>query len=324
LKLSYGVRLECFFRFLDKAAIITEKDSESLHNPWRLSTVTQVEEVKFLLRVLPIFLSTILYTTCYSQLSTLFIEQAYYLDRHLGSFNIPPASIAVFESISVVFWVVVYDRLLVPFLRKRTGNQRGISELQRIGIGLFLSICAMIIAAVVEIERLRVVHDHGLTDDSTRTVPMSVFWEVPQYFVMGASEVFTYIGMMEFFYDQAPDAIRSIGSAITLLTWGLGYFIATALIKIVGSITTRGGKPGWIADNLNQGRVDLFYWTLAILAAVNLVVFILCALQYDYKVTQGPLRPASQANPEQQKHDQQEGVALKGTENTNPDSKAFT
>ncbi|CAM6083600.1 unnamed protein product [Calypogeia fissa] len=310
------------FRFLDKASIMTEAEQEkgAVQNPWQLCTVTQVEEVKFVLRVIPIFLTGIIYTVCYSQLITLFVEQGYSMDRNLGSFVIPAASLGVFESISVLFWVVVWDQLLVPFLRKRTGNQRGISELQRIGIGLALSILSMVFAAIVEIERLRIVRIHGLVDNPDALVPMSVFWEVPQYFVMGASEVFTYIGLMEFFYAQAPDAIRSVGSSIALLAWAVGYFVTTLLLTIVSHITRRGGKPGWVADNLNQGRIDLFYWLLAILSFINLFFFIFCAVQYEYMVTTGPISAESEVLQQEKDGQREQSMVNESAHNPPADS----
>lgn len=72
------------------------------------------------------------------------------------------------------------------------GNQRGISGLQRIGIGLGLSIVAMIVAATVEVHRLRLVREHNLLDNTHTPVPMTVFWEIPQYILMGASEVLSF------------------------------------------------------------------------------------------------------------------------------------
>jgi peptide/histidine transporter 3/4 len=30
----------------------------------------------------------------------------------------------------------------------------------------------------------------------------SIFWQVPQYFIIGAAEVFTFVGQIEFFHDQ--------------------------------------------------------------------------------------------------------------------------
>ncbi len=38
---------------------------------------------------------------------------------------------------------------------------------------------------------------------------------------------------------QAPDAMRSLGSALQLLTTALGSYVATAVTSIVASVTTR-------------------------------------------------------------------------------------
>lgn len=111
-------------RFLDKAATVTEEDKVKngiVENPWHLCTVTQVEEVKFVIRVLPIWLSSIMYSTVYSQISTLFIMQGASMDLQMGSIRIPPASLSVFESSSVILWVVIYDRVFVPVLKRYTG-----------------------------------------------------------------------------------------------------------------------------------------------------------------------------------------------------------
>ncbi|KAL3700715.1 hypothetical protein R1sor_018737 [Riccia sorocarpa] len=273
--------------FLDKAAIITrsEKEDPNPQSPWRLCTVTQVEESKSVLCVIPIFCTSIMYGACYNQLSTLFVTQGTTMDRSLGgSFQIPAASLSVFEALSVISWTVTYDLLLMPLLRKRTGNPRGISTLKRMGIGLVLSILSMTLAAGVEIVRLRTVKRHGLEDDTLTPVPISVLWLIPQYFVMGASEIFTYVGQLEFFYDQAPDAMRGVGAGLSMLTNGLGSFLASLLVTIVNDITKRDGNPGWIADNLNRGRIDLFFWLLVVLSTVNLLAFIVCAYRYEYSV----------------------------------------
>ncbi|CAM6093551.1 unnamed protein product [Calypogeia fissa] len=285
------------FKVLDKSATDEDKGRDGIvENRQQLCIlVTQVEEVKFVIRVLPIWLSSIMYSTVYSQISTLFIMQGASMNLKMGSIRIPPASLSVFESSSVILWVVIYDRLLVPLLKRYTGNQRGISALQRIGIGLALSIVAMIVAAIVEVHRLRLVREYNLLDDTHTPVPMTVFWEIPQYILMGASEVFTYIGLIEFFYDQAPPPIRSMGSALSMVGVALGNFFSSCLVTMVNRIAKRakgGYKSGWIADNLNRGRIDLFYTLLAVLSFVNLVAFVICANHYkenksDFTLGQG-------------------------------------
>ncbi|XP_078161494.1 protein NRT1/ PTR FAMILY 8.3-like isoform X1 [Carex rostrata] len=271
-------------RFLDKAATITEaeKKGTNSYNPWRLVTVTQVEELKILVRMFPIWATTIVFSAVHAQMSTMFVEQGTVLDTTVGSFKIPPASLSTFDVVTVIVWVPLYDSILVPFVRRFTGKERGFSELQRMGIGLFISILAMAAAACLEIRRLAIAKQDGLIDKPV-AVPLSILWQIPQYFLIGAAEVFTFIGKLEFFYDQSPDAMRSLCSALSLLTNALGNYLSSFILTLVTYYTTKGGNPGWIPDNLNQGHLDYFFWLLSGLSFVNLLVYVVCASRYISK-----------------------------------------
>jgi peptide/histidine transporter 3/4 len=111
-------------------------------------------------------------------------------------------------------------------VRSVTGNPRGFTQLQRMGIGLVISIFSMVAAT------------HSMLN-SKDYLPISIFWQVPQYFIIGAAEVFTFVGQIEFFYDQSPDAIRSMGSALSLTTNALGNYLSTLLVVIVTAFSTR-------------------------------------------------------------------------------------
>ncbi|XP_065010392.1 protein NRT1/ PTR FAMILY 8.1-like [Musa acuminata AAA Group] len=271
-------------KFLDKAAVVTRED-ENCVNSWRLCTVTQVEELKSIVRLLPILASGVLFATTYSQMGTMFVLQGNTLDPRMGPhFEIPAASLSIFDTISVIVWVPIYDRMIVPVARRFTGRERGFTQLTRMGIGLGISILAMLSAGIMEVVRLRIVASHNLYD-SEDYVPISIFWQIPQYFLVGAAEIFTFIGQLEFFYDQAPDAMRSLCSALSLTTAALGNYLSSLLVTIVTGITTRNGRLGWIPGNLNRGHIDYFFWLLAILSTVNLMVYLLIANWYTYKKT---------------------------------------
>lgn len=280
-KIEHTNDLKC----LDRAAIITDDDIQDsgFSNAWKLCTVTQVEELKILVRMFPIWVSAIVFSAVYSQMSTMFIEQGMTMDTSIGSFEIPAASLSIFDILSVMIWVPVYDRIIVPVARKYTGKERGFTQLQRMGIGLVISIISMTAAALVEIKRLDIVRTLDLVHDTVTPVPMTIFWQVPQYFLIGAAEIFFYIGQLEFFYDQSPDAMRSLCSALYLLTSSLGSYLSTLIVTIVTSITTKGGKQGWIPDNLNEGHLDYYFWLLASLSFLNLLVYIACVRRYQYK-----------------------------------------
>lgn len=278
-------------RFFDKAAVLAQSDKvkESV-NPWRLCTVTQVEELKSILRLLPIWATGIIFATVYGQMSTLFVLQGQTMDTHFGksSFKIPPASLSIFDTLSVIFWVPVYDRIIVPIARKFTGHKNGLTQLQRMGIGLFISIFSMVAAAILELIRLKMVRRHNYYQ--LEEIPMSIFWQVPQYFIIGCAEVFYFIGQLEFFYEQAPDAMRSFCSALSLTTVALGQYLSSLLVTIVTKISTKNGSPGWIPDNLNYGHIDYFFWLLAALSVLNLIAYLIVSMLYTYKRAVGTLR----------------------------------
>lgn len=260
-------------RFLDKAAVITDAEESNTKNRWRLCTVTQVEEFKCFIRILPVWASTIALAISLAQISTFFVSQAQTMDRNLGpNFQIPAGSVPVFAAINALLLIPIYESHIVPFLRRRTGHRRGITSLQRMGVGLFVSISAMASAAVVEERRRRHPNPKSLT----------VLLLFPQFFLVGTAEVFTYVGQLEFFYDEATDGTRGISSAVFLSEIGIGSWLSTAIVKILKRVTG-GEEKGWLRSNLSKGRLDYFYWLLTVINGVNFLVFLWVAMRYEGK-----------------------------------------
>jgi peptide/histidine transporter 3/4 len=292
--------LKCPNRWLDRAAVPVgdSEDDETAGLPvsaWRLCSVSQVEEVKMIIRVLPIWASTIVVWTALSQMETFSMEGGSTMDHQMGSFfSFPTASLSVFELINVMLILPLYDKLLVPYVRRFTGHPQGITMLQRIGVGLLFSIVTMLVAALVERRRVQVATEYGLLDKPQETIPMSMFWLIPQYFLCGSTEIFTQVGQLEFFYNEVPDRMRSLGSAIYLSTIACGHFLSTLLVTAVNRATQRGNNQGWLTDNLNRSRLDYFYLLLACLNAANFAFFLVCARGYKYKkVNRDSANPSS-------------------------------
>ena len=273
-----------FNRFLDRAAIITSEESNqidrSAQNPWRLCTVTQVEEVKCVMRLLPIWLCTILYSVVFTQMASLFVEQGAVMKTTVSNFHIPPASMSSFDILSVAMFIFIYRRVLDPLVAKI--RKKGLTELQRMGIGLVIAIMAMISAGVVECFRLKYARTDCATTDCESPSSLSIFWQVPQYMLVGASEVFMYVGQLEFFNSQAPDGLKSFGSALCMTSISLGNYVSSLLVTIVMRFSSRDDMSGWIPGNLNRGHLDRFYFLLAALTTADLMVYIVCAKWYKY------------------------------------------
>lgn len=258
------------YRFLDKAAVMEDPELLDVSDRWKLCSVTQIEELKTFLRVFPVWASTIALSLSLAQQSTFFLAQSKILNRQLTpNFTIPPGSMQVFAVVNAFITVPIYEKFIVPFIQKRTNHHRGFTALQRMGIGLFISIFALSAAAVVERMRRTHANPAGLT----------VFWLVPQFFILGGAESFTYVGQLEFFYDEATDGMKSVCGALFLSEIGIGSWVNSALVKIVEGVTGTG-VGGWLRDDLDESKLDYYYAMLAGISAVNLFIYVWVARRY--------------------------------------------
>lgn len=246
-------------------------------------SVTQVEGTELVFGMIIIWLVTLIPSTIWAQINTLFVKQGTTLDRSLGrSFRIPAASLGSFVTLSMLLSVPMYDRYFVPFMRKKTGNPRGITLLQRIGIGYVIQMIAIAIAYAVEVKRMHVIRLHHASGPK-EVVPMSIFWLLPQYILIGIADVFNAIGLLEFFYDQSPEDMQSLGT--TFFTSGIGVwnFLNSFLVTMVDKITGNGGGKSWIGDNLNDSHLDYYYGFLLIISSLNIAAFVWASNRFIYK-----------------------------------------
>ncbi|KAK4781509.1 hypothetical protein SAY86_015611 [Trapa natans] len=280
------------FRFLDKAAVVTQQDQINADgspvNPWRLGSMQQVEEVKCLIRVLPIWLSSMIYYIAIVQQNTYAIFQATQADRQFGntSFEIPAASYVVFLMLTLTIFIPIYDRFLVPFLQRLTGKEGGITVLQRMGIGFTLAILTMVVSGLMESRR----RDIALTRPTVGVAPrrgaissMSAFWLVPQFALAGLTEAFANIGQVEFYYKQFPENMRSIAGSLYYCGMAGANYLSSLLITIIHSKTADSKTGNWLPEDLNKGRLDYYYYLIAAIGVVNFGYFLVCARWYQYK-----------------------------------------
>ncbi|KAI9081056.1 hypothetical protein K1719_037036 [Acacia pycnantha] len=264
-------------RFLDKAAILQEDSTKS--QPWKVCTVTQVEEVKILTRMLPIFGSTIIMNTCLAQLQTFSVQQGNVMNLKLGSFTVPAPSIPVIPLLFISILVPIYEFCFVPFARKITRHPSGITQLQRVGVGLALSAISMAVAGVIEVKR----RDQARKDPLK---PISLFWLSFQYALFGVADMFTLVGLLEFYYRESPSSMKSLSTSFTWLSTSLGYFLSTVFVNVINAVTKMitPSKQGWLHGfDLNQNNLNLFYWFLAILSCLNFINYLYWASWYKYK-----------------------------------------
>ncbi|KAG9444137.1 hypothetical protein H6P81_015477 [Aristolochia fimbriata] len=242
------------------------------------------KEARAVLQLVPIWATLLIFGVVFSQTSTLFTKQANTMIRKIGpNFEIPAATMQMFICVAIIVVLPLYDRLLVPVMRSFTKIKSGITMLQRIGVGMSISSLAMVVAALVEAHRLAVAHDQTVSVNMPgENVQMSVGWLIPQYILCGAADALTMVGLQEFFYDQVPDGLRSIGLALYLSIFGMGNFLSGFLISAIDKASGAHGES-WFSTDLNRAHLDYFYWLLAALNTLGLGTFVYFSRSYIYK-----------------------------------------
>lgn len=152
----------------------------------------------------------------------------------------------------------------------------GFTDLQRMALGLILSTLGMAAAALVEMKRLSVAKSAGGTT-TEKSLPISVFMLIPQFFFVGAGEAFIYTGQLDFFITRSPKSMKTMSTGLFLTTLSLGFFMSSFLVSVVKKVTGSHGGEGWLADDIDHGRLDCFYGLLAILGVINFVVYLVVA-----------------------------------------------
>ncbi|XP_050142235.1 protein NRT1/ PTR FAMILY 5.5 [Malus sylvestris] len=234
-------------RCLDKAAILsaTQPLEQQQNNRWRLCRVTEVEETKSILCLIPLCTTFILLGVVTSIGNTYFIEQAIHMNRKVGRIKVPLPLLLWFYDQAKQFCGKL-TQLLVEYQRlTRYGPPIGI------GVSMIFAILCCITAAKVETRRLGVVASHENS-------------------------------IALFFINQVPPSMARYMVMFAIAVFGAGTMGSTLSVYLVGKISGRGGRSSWFQDTLNKSRLDNYYWTLAALAAANLVFYILMSFWYAY------------------------------------------
>ncbi|KAL7605666.1 hypothetical protein Lser_V15G18331 [Lactuca serriola] len=282
------------YRFLNKAAIVTPKDTfnpdGSTSDPWNLCSIQQVEEFKCVIKAGPIWIGVITYFMVMIQQMQYAVFQALQSNRRLFNTNIeiPAASYNIFTMLTIVIFVPIYDRLIVPQLRRITGKEGGISLLQRTGLGISLTVIVSLVSALVEEKRRNLAFTEptlGYQPHRGEISSMSALWLIPQLCFAGLAESFTAIGLQEFYYRQFPENMRSVAGAFFFSGLAVSSYLNGLLVTIIHR-TTKGAATGnWLPEDLNKGRLDYFHFLMTCIGIMNLGYFLLFSSWYRYKET---------------------------------------
>ncbi|VAH67549.1 unnamed protein product [Triticum turgidum subsp. durum] len=191
--------------------------------------------------------------------------------------QIEEGSVISISLIALTAFLPIYDRILVPIARRFTGVESGITLLQRQGIGLVISPISMVVAGLVEHKRRNSALSNGGKS------PMSVLWLAPQLILMGIAEAFNAVGQIEFYNKQFPEQMLTLAGSLFFVTLAGANYLSTALANITRKVTTRDGHTSWLTDDINLGKLDYYFYFIALIGVLNLFYFLICSHYYQYK-----------------------------------------
>ncbi|XP_030931388.1 protein NRT1/ PTR FAMILY 2.6-like isoform X3 [Quercus lobata] len=266
-------------RFLNRAALITEDDKQLdgyYARSWRLCTMEEVEALKTLIKLIPLWSTGIFLSTSIGIPYSLITLQALTLNRHIGPhFKFPAGSFILFNFLATAISIFIVDRFFTPMWRNLT--HQPLTPIQRIGIGHVINILGLVGYALMEIRRLHVVRTHNLTNQPSLVVPMSAFWLVVPLAIVGIGEGFHFPGSVALYYQEFPISLKSMSTAMVSLLLAIGFFLSSAIIDLVKRTSI------WLPDDINVGRVDNVYWMLTVIGVVNFGYYIICAKLFKYQ-----------------------------------------
>ncbi|CAN6249989.1 unnamed protein product [Urochloa humidicola] len=266
------------FSFLDKAAVVTDADLlEGAGSSWRLCTVTQVEELKTLLRLIPIWVTSAVYFIANAQTQTTFVQQGTMTNTTFVvagvAFSIPAASMTSVMTVLEVAYIALYNR----FVLDRRAAAKALTPLQMMGLGHGAVAASVALAALAEARRLAIAARAGTEP------PMGIAWLLSQYVAMAVSDTSLSVGQLEFFYDQAPETMRAASTAFYFLSCSVGNLLSSQLVTLVASVTAAGGGKGWFPPDMDEGHLDYYFLLVFGIAALNFAVFVYLAKNYTPK-----------------------------------------
>ncbi|KAM3698215.1 hypothetical protein ACB098_06G172000 [Castanea mollissima] len=266
-------------RFLNRAALITEDDKklDGYHaRSWRLCTMEEVEALKTLIKLIPLWSTGIFLSTSIGIPNSLIILQVLTLNRHIGPhFKFPAGSFGIFNLLATAISIFIVDRFFTPMWRNLT--HRPLTPIQRIGIGHVINILGLVGYGLIEIRRLHEVRTHNLANQPSLVVPMSAFWLVVPLAIVGIGEGFHFPGSVALYYQEFPMSLKSMSTAMVSLLIAIGFFLSSVIIDLIKRTTI------WLPDDINVGRMDNVYWMLTVIGVVNFGYYIICAKLFKYQ-----------------------------------------
>ncbi|KAF4350236.1 hypothetical protein F8388_000077 [Cannabis sativa] len=264
----YGHRL----RWLDKAIINLPNNVDDDQELQNRVIRDHVEETKKAICRIPFCMAFFVLGIVSSAGDTYFIEQAFSMDNSVGHLKVHPVVFQLWYDLSEELIGELYWKIMQKLLKRNNVSSKYVGCVGLV-VSMIFSILCCIAAANVDRRRLNKVSDLTVDDD---LISMSMFWLVPQYFFLASFDGISDKSIDLFFKNhEDPTSSDRIMRVFCLLIVGFGKISSNLLVFVAQKVSEMvgGTRSSWFQEDINQSRLDKYYWVLAALTLANLVYY---------------------------------------------------
>ncbi len=165
-------------------------------------------------RILPLVLFISMFWSLYDQNGSAWVLQAEHMDLHFLGQDWLPSQVQAVNAVLVLVFIPLFTYAVYPAISKVFP----LTPLRKIAIGFFLMVLTFLVSAYIE-------------QQLSRGVRMNIGWQILAYVVLTASEVMVYGTGLSFFYEQAPNDMKSLIMGLFLLAVSIGNLF-TSLVNM--------------------------------------------------------------------------------------------
>ncbi|NXW59075.1 S15A3 protein, partial [Eurystomus gularis] len=247
-----------------------------------------------LARILPVMLTFIPYWMVFFQMRSMYYLQGLHLyipnvfqnsqdyASALQGYTFPDAWLLLAHVVILLALVPLKGHIIDPFLARRKLLP---SALKQMALGMFFCLTSILAAGILEQDRLWYIHHN-------QTVPQLIgknlyvaatlpnWWQVPQYLLLGISELFTSIPALEFSYTEAPKSMKGAIMGLFFFISGLGSLLGSGLLTLL-SLPTHGWMHCLKDDgSINHCRMDNYFFLLVGIQLITCLLFVWVSRRY--------------------------------------------
>lgn len=205
------------------------------------------EGLRCLGRLSGVYLFIAMFWALFDQNGSSWVLQAQQMDRLVFGIEILPSQIQAANPLLIVLLTPLFYRFLYPVLARFLS----LGYLNKIAIGLFITVLSFVMVAVIQ---MRI--DAGLHPN--------ICWQLPAYLLLTSAEVMVSITCLEFSYTQAPRTMKSFVMSLYMAAIALGNLFTSAVNFFIensdGSSRLAGAGYFWFFAGLMLATALGFVW----------------------------------------------------------------